>query len=216
MEKVVHAVPDDGLRSAVVLELEVAGYTVAEVVNSTLTFDTLQATPNPVVVILNETAPQCIVVELASQSGLALQLGDGWPAIDRYTDVAVTSTPEQGPITSTPIRDMSMTRPIPTLRRSPIPSGNRAPNTGASDRKDLRRRTFRIVRTVLQARIARTSVVAQLAVFAALGLASGLASRIVPRSWWVLALVPAAYVLGMAVRVITRIGQDSPSGLHTP
>ncbi len=200
--------PNAALRWEVELALEDAGYTVAGMVNSTLTFDSLQATPNPVVVILNETSPQCIVVELASSSGSALSLAGGPPNVENLSTSAAAAA---GQVSrhgmGTAIYDVNATQPIPVEARAAGRPGSQRRGRGGTGRRYQMRRIARGLARVSRVRVMRRSVVAQLTGLAVLGVVSGLALR----SLVSLCLVPIAYLLGVTTRFVKDSSHVTPA-----
>ena len=187
---------------AVASALESAGYTITGVVETRLTPGTLHETTNPVFVLVNDVALQCVLVEsLAEQSAqeswLALT-----PANDAWRAIACSSARAVSGPHSTSLADCIL--PKETIHPSMLPVmpdarilGARAVNP-APALQSARRRPLGVVWALNQARVTIPVATAHIAAMALLGGVSGYFLR----SAWLLALVPVAYVCGVILKVV--------------
>jgi hypothetical protein len=187
---------------AVASALQSAGFTITGVIETRLTPGTLHETTNPVYVLVNETALQCVLVELLAEHSAQ----DSWlastPANDAWRAIACSAARAVGGSHSTSLADCIL--PIETTSPSmlPVMPGARALDAQAADPapalQSARRSPLGVVWTLNQARVTIPVATAHIAAMAALGGVSGYLLR----SAWLLALVPVAYVCGVILKVI--------------
>lgn len=206
MGHVLAAAASAELHDMVEVALEGAGFSVAAMVESNLTVELLESTSNPVVVLLNKQASQCILVDVLTQSHPAPSLptthvSSAWQqsdqllrslVVDRYSGVALeddvfaTRLVESGAwISSSRLGSRSVSR------------------THRQEYRAQRGHSVWVALTQGQVRI--RAAVAHLFVFALLGCLSGLFLR----SWWSLAVVPAAYIYGIVVTYLSASSSNN-------
>lgn len=187
------------LHGMVELALEGAGYSVAALVESNLTVELLESKSNPVVVLLNKQASQCILVDVITQSHPTPSLSTAhissvWGqsdqrlrsfAVDRYSGMALED-------------DLFATRPLGLVAWASSSRLGSQPGVKTYRPEHRAERIRRIWRSFTHTRVRATVAVMHFVVLALLGCFSGLFLR----SWWAVVLIPVVYISGVALMLL--------------
>ena len=195
----------------VAMALEGAGYTIAGVLETRLTVEMLYTTKRPVIVLVNDQASQCMLVEVAPEASNHISsfslphLTASWRA-DYLRQVAAADVELDGAVQSD---DVIAIQPV---QLGPAPASTRArcersPSAQPSTR-DTARYGRHLLATLNHTRIPIRAAVAHATALAMLGGFNGY----ILRAPWVLVLVPVAYAIG----VIVKAGHGSWSAEEAP
>jgi hypothetical protein len=183
--------------------LEGAGYTIAGVLETNLTVEKLYTTKRPVVVLVNDQASQCMLVDVLPEqsnhvSSFSLPQASGAWRADFLRQIASGADEFNGAaprdaVIATELAQMEMAEEASYSQSERLPSA--APDPGHAAHV-----IGHVLATLKHTRVPIRVAAAQFAVLAMLGVLSGYFLR----SPWLLAVVPVVYSTAVVARSVRR------------
>lgn len=203
----------------VALGLEAAGYTITGVLETRLTVGTLHTTTNPVIVLMNDQALQCIVVEMVPEQSpqeslpsLPQMSGEWqWRAIAQ----ALAAPVVQGGCDDLLAGDVLASEPVGPRAFSGLLLSFAQRLHWASLRPTLLSAAERAATAKAVLSRAYVSIPGAVAHYVTLALLGGFSGYFL-HSLWLLPVVPLVYVFAVAARLMwyARVAREAPYSLR--
>jgi hypothetical protein len=196
--------------------LEGAGFTIAGMLETSLTVEKLYTTKRPVVVLVNDQASQCMLVDVLPEqsnhvSSFSLpHMSGSWRA-DSLRQIASAADE----ITGAPPRDAMIATELAVPATAPLGlySKNERPSSATSNQGRAAHVIGHVLATLKRTRVPLRVAVAQ---FAALAMLGGLSGNFL-RSPWLLALMPVMYTSAVVARSVRGTwGAAGTPDAHAP
>jgi hypothetical protein len=191
--------------------LEGAGFTIAGMLETNLTVEKLFTTKRPVVVLVNDQASQCMLVDVLPEqsnhvSSFSLpHMSGSWRA-DSLRQIASAADE----ITGAPPRDAVLATELAVPATAPLGlySKNERLSSATSNQGRAAHGIGHVLATLKHTRVPLRVAVAQ---FAALAMLGGLSGNFL-RSPWLLALMPVMYTSAVVARSVRGTWGDEGEG----